>query len=425
MKSHSVPSKSGFGLNWEYDEQASLNLARENKFKLEYFRENEINFDSAKPTHYLIEGDNLPVLHLLQNQYKGKVDLIYIDPPYNTGFKQDQEGFQYHDQRREQHHKYRHSAWLNFMYPRIEQARELLNEEGLIFISIDENEFAHLKLLCDEIFDEKNFLNYLVWKKRSTGGQIRSGSIISQTEFVLIYAKNKSKASLNKIENPNVGNVKWRDFRKSGGQWQRKYRPKQYFPFYYIIEQDKLLLEKPSQSHLEVYPQDSKGQEGFWENGIETTSQRLANGELKVAKSKQGYYKILQKEVASATQNAGNFIDIPSVQGSHEIKRFDLHFNNVKPLALLEFILELGSKTDALVVDFFAGSGSTGHAVLKMNAERLHRRKFILCTNNEYNLCEEVTYPRIKRCLEGYTNKEGKVLIGFGESLKYQRLTSI
>jgi adenine-specific DNA-methyltransferase len=294
-----------------------------------------------------------------------------------------------------------------------------MSETGFLFISIDENEFAHLKLLCDQLFGEKNFVNYLIWKKRSTGGQVRDGSIITQTEFVFIYAKNKAKGKLNKLPNERAGNHKWRDFRKSGGQWQQRYRPKQHFPFYWDEATEELLLERTAPNQIEIIPQDAKGEPGFWENGKETAAIRLANGELKSTKSKSGQYKIVQLEVAQETQNAGNFIDIPSVQGNNEIKEFDLSFNNVKPLGLLEHIIALGSQPDALVLDFFAGSGSTAHAVMHMNATLQHQRRCILCTNNEYDLCQSVTYPRLSRAITGYTNAKGKVLPALGENLEF------
>jgi adenine-specific DNA-methyltransferase len=411
--------KSTYGLRWEEELDELNKLGDLSKIELQEVTSKSIFSDKKMPTHYLIEGDNLPSLIALQKEYTNKVDLIYIDPPYNTGFKQDQEGFQYHDNRRAEHLTYSHSTWLNFMKLRLEAAYVLMAETALMFISIDQHEFAHLKLLCDQLFGEQHFVNYLVWKKRSTGGQVKDGSVITQTEFILIYAKNKSKAKLNKIENASAGNIKWRDFRKSGGQWQQRYRPKQHYPFYYDENKNELSLKRKKAEQIEIFPANAKGEAGFWENGMDTAHVRLQNGELKVTKSKNGQYKIAQLEVASETQNAGNFIDIPSVQGSHEIKYFDLHFNNVKPLALLSFILELGSKHDALVLDFFAGSGSTAHAVMKMNIDKNHQRSCILCTNNEYNLCEEVTYPRLERVIRGYTNNNGKKIEPLVQNLKF------
>lgn len=408
-----------FGLLWEMEQDEFELQCHEKELQIIEDTDKSILVDSEQPTHFLIEGDNLPSLLALKKNYLSSIDLIYIDPPYNTGFKQDQEGFNYHDKRRAEHHVYAHSTWLNFMYARLKIAYELMADTAFMFISIDENEFAHLKLLCDQLFGEKNFVNYLLWKKRSTGGQVRDGSVITQTEFVFIYAKDKSKAKLRKLKNDNAGNHKWRDFRKSGGQWQQRYRPKQHYPFYFNEKLNALSLESNNEHDIVIVPQDAKGENGFWENGKETALQRLLNGELKATKSKSGQYKIAQLEVAADTQNAGNFIDIPSVQGNHEIKELDLSFNNVKPLGLLEYIIELGSSSDALILDFFAGSGSTAHAVMKMNAERMHQRRCILCTNNEYNLCEKVTYPRLSRVIKGYTNSKGKRMEGVFQNLSY------
>jgi adenine specific DNA methylase Mod len=229
---------------------------------------------------------------------------------------------------------------------------------------------------------------------------------------------------LNKIHNPNSGNLKWRDFRKSGGQWQQRYRPKQHFPFYYNEETDELSLKKSKAFPIEIIPQNAQGEKGFWENGYETTTKRLKNGELKASKNiKTNQYKILQLEQANELQNAGNFIDIPSVNGSLEIKQFDLEFNNVKPVALIKYILALAAKDNSIVLDFFAGSGSTGQAVMEWSQENDFTQSSILCTNNEYNLCTEVTYQRLKRVLNGYTNKQQKKYIGLQQNLTYLKVS--
>lgn len=229
-------SKKKFGLVWEEEKTRET-------FEQKYFhfvpqlyelKKQRIVTDINSETNYLIEGDNFFALNLLRYTHWGKIDLIYIDPPYNTGNKEDEEGFVYNDKRVDAEDSFRHSKWLSFMSKRLELARDLLTDSGLIFISIDHNEFAQLRLLCDQIFGEVNFINYLCWKKRSTGGQVKDGSMITQTEFVFIYAKNKSKSKLNKVKNNDAGAEKWRDLRKSGGQWQKKYRPKQFFPFFMI-----------------------------------------------------------------------------------------------------------------------------------------------------------------------------------------------
>lgn len=406
--------KNKLGLNWEFEP------VQNELFYVENVEEKNITGNKKAPVHLLFEGENYFSLQHLQHDYAEKINLIYIDPPYNTGFKQEQEGFFYDDKRIAKHHKYKHSAWINFMFHRLLLAKKLMAEDAFIFISIDENEFAQLKLLCDDVYGEENFIHYMIWKKRSTGGQVKDGSMISQTEFILIYAKNKKKAKLNKIGNPNAGTQKWRDFRKSGGQWQQRYRPKQHFAFYYDEKEDLLSLKKTNDNQIEILPQNAQGENGFWENGNETAAKRLAAHELKASfNARTQKYKILQLEQANEFQNAGNFVDIPSVNGSLEIKQFDLEFNNVKPLALIKYILSLATKPDAIVLDFFAGSGSTAQAVMERNAENKYHQRCILCTNNEYKLCDTVTYPRLKRVIKGYTNSQKKKYTALRQSLKY------
>jgi adenine-specific DNA-methyltransferase len=418
-------SRKKYGLVWEdektrehfnFDPAKVLPLISE-------IKKYRVGTKEADGCHYLIEGDNFFALNILRYTHSSRIDLIYIDPPYNTGNKEDEEGFVYNDKRVDSEDSYRHSKWLSFMSKRLELAKDLLTDSGLIFISIDQNEFAQLRLLCDQIFGESNFINYLSWKKRSTGGQVKDGSMITQTEFIFIYAKNKTKAKLNKVENLNSGAEKWRDLRKSGGQWQKRYRPKQYFPFFYDSAKNELTLERTSKNQIEIYPQDSNGEDGFWENGIETARTRLINGEFRAEMIKKGslkgHYKIKQLEIAGDDQNVGNFIDLPSVQGANEIKKLGLKFNNPKPLGLIEHILTIGSPKDGLVLDFFAGSGTTGHAVLSLNSSSNANRKFILVTNNENNICEEVTLPRIKKAIKGYNEPNGYSVAGLGGNMRY------
>ncbi len=410
--------KDRLGLNWEF-------VPEENElFLVQNVKERNILCNKEAPVHTLIEGENYFALQYLQKDYTEKISLVYIDPPYNTGFKQEQEGFFYNDRRMERHHQYKHSAWINFMHHRLVLAKTLMAQEAVIFISIDENEFAQLKLLCDDIFGEHNFIHYFVWKKRSTGGQVRDGSIISQTEFILAYARDKKKVRLNKISNPNAGSEKWRDFRKSGGQWQQRYRPKQHFAFYFDEKMDKLTLKRTAKHQIEILPRNAQGENGFWENGKDTTAIRLANNELKASyNAKTKTYKILQLEKANDFQNAGNFIDIPSVNGSLEIKQFDLEFNNVKPVALIKYLLAIAGGPSSHILDFFAGSGSTAQAVMEWNAENNYHQSCIICTNNENALCDNVTYPRLQRVINGYTNSKWKKYDALRQNLNYYRVS--
>ncbi len=406
-----------YGLQWERDE------IKIKKFKVEEVKEKSITHHKGKPTHQLIEGDNIYALKFLQKNYYSKIDFIYIDPPYNTGYKQGQEGFVYDDFSQKTECQYDHSAWLNFLSHRLKIAQNLLSQSGVIFISIDEGELAHLKLLCDELFGEENFIQYFIWKKRTSGGQCKKGSVVSQTEFILAYAKEKEHLKLHKIQSTNQPTTIWRDYRKSGGQWQKKFRPKQHFPFFYDPIANTLSLQKDSNHHIEIRPQNAKNELGFWENGFETATKRLENNELKVVFIRHSKrYKILQLKKSNSLQNAGNFIDIPSIKGTNEIKFFDLYFNNAKPISLIQYLLSISTNRQAIVLDFFAGSGSTAQAVMEWNATHQTQLTCILCTSNEYNICENITYTRLQRIINGYENQLKKKYLPLKQNLQYFKI---
>lgn len=372
-----------FGLFWPGKKNALRVAQAPTTATLRPDIENSKDWDTTK--NVFIEGDNLEVLKILQKHYHNKIKMIYIDPPYNTGkdfvypdnFKEGLDSYlEWTRQVNEEGKKLSsnsetegryHSNWLNMMYPRLKLARNLLTDNGAIFISIDDSEYAHLKRVCDEIFGESNFVTNLSWKKRGSGGQVAKNAIIKQVEYVLVYARNVTTLELSGPKNENEGQEGWRDFRKSGGQWQRQYRPNQFFPFYLTLSGE-LSLEK-SENATEIFPRNSEGEEGFWENGLVTTKLRLENGEFRVKQSKQGL-KIEQREIAKATSNAGSFIDLPSTRGTEEIKSLfnSVVFENPKPTDLLAYLLTIsGLSEQDIVLDFFAGSSSTPHALFKRN----------------------------------------------------------
>jgi adenine-specific DNA-methyltransferase len=219
-----------------------------------------------------------------------------------------------------------------------------------------------------------------------------------QTEFILIYAKNKKKARLNKMPSKQAKDS-WRDFRKSGGAWQKKYRPKQCFPIYYNRISKEISLQKSLKNMIEIFPCNSQGVLGFWMNGKEATEVKIQKGLLKVVVSEDAKYIVYFKKENSALSSIGNIIEIPSTQGTIEVQELGLVFNNPKPIALLEFLISLGSRPDSTILDFFAGSGTTGCAVLKMNLSKPSKRKFILVQNNENCIFKKVCLPRIKKYL--------------------------
>lgn len=383
-----------FGLFWPGKKRALRAAQTPTTATLKVDLENSVEWE--KTQNLFIEGDNLEVLKVLQKHYHGKIKVIYIDPPYNTGkdfvypdnFKEGLETYlqwtkQVSDDGKklssnsETDGRY-HSNWLNMMYPRLKLARNLLSKDGVIMISIGETELAHLLKLADEVFGESNRIATFIWKKRGTGGQVAKNAIIKQAEHILMYARSADSLSLSGPKNDNEGEEGWRDFRKSGGQWQRQHRPNQFFAFWLSPDGTLSLDEMPGSKA--IYPQDANGVDGFWENGIETARTRLLEGDFRVRNAKQGL-KIEQRDIAKATSNAGSFIDVPSTRGTDEIKSFfgdNVVFENPKPTDLLKTLFTIANVGEGeTVLDFFAGSGSTADAVMRMNAEDGVKRKWI------------------------------------------------
>lgn len=386
LEDDAADSTERFGLFWPGKKRALRAAQEPTTATLKPDFENSKDWDTTK--NVFIEGDNLEVLKILQKHYHNKIKMIYIDPPYNTGkdfvypdnFKECLDTYlQWTKQVNEEGKKLTtnaetdgryHSNWLNMMYPRLKLARNLLRDDGVIMISIGDKEFSHLSKVADEVFGERNHVATFSWKKRGTGGQVAKNAIIKQVEYILLYARSLNGLRLSGPKNENEGAVGYRDFRKSGGQWQRHYRPNQYYPFWLLSDGSLSLDQIPDA--MPIYPKDSNGVDGFWENGLETARKRLARGDFRVKEAKQGL-KIEQRDVAKATSNAGSFIDVPSTRGTDEIKDYfgdNVVFENPKPTQVIQALVTIANvQSGDIVLDFFAGSGSTADAVMRMNAE--------------------------------------------------------
>lgn len=391
--------KERYGLVWEDKEE---DVAKRCEAELPLLVEDcsrEIVCNPNLPYNMIIEGDNYHSLYALSFTHKKCIDVIYIDPPYNTG----NSDFVYNDSFVDKTDQFRHSKWLSFMSKRLRLAKNLMSRRGLIFISIDDIEFAQLKLLCDSIFSEKNFIVDLIWNSRKS---VSNDTIISQNHnHTLIYARDIEVIQKNRNSYRLRGSKE--KFSNSDndprGEWVAD-------PFDAPEVRANLTyaIENPNTGKRYLPP---KGR--HWRTSEDEYKRFLADGRIVFGKSgkakpqlKRYYFEAVEKGVVSKSiwDDVGT-----TTNGTQELEKLfgEKKFNNPKPVSLIQRILELASFENSIILDFFAGSGTTGHAVLEMNKRDRGNRKFILCTNNENNICKEVTYPRIKKVIEGYSDVEG------------------
>lgn len=376
---------------------------------------------NSKLNNILVNGDNFEYLKHLLKTHKEQVDVIYIDPPYNTGVK-----LKYADD-------LEHMDWLLFMAKRLKIAKSLLKEDGIIFISIDDRQHAYLKILCDNIFGESNFLSNIVWQNGV--GSNTGTSVVTITEYILMYAKDKSKFKVNLQDKVEVY--------KNTDE--------------YVLERGKHNLKKLDERYTKahfskalVYPiKVSEGVEIYPGGGFEPSNELwnwrwskdkvewgIANGFIEVKEIK-GKYTVYFKNYEKV-DNKGNKREasvppknlilssfVTTASGTAELKEVlpDAYFEYPKSTKLIKYLINFHRNKNALVLDFFAGSGTTGHAVLDLNSEDGGKREFILCTNNENNICDEITYKRIEKVIEGYIKPNGEVVEGRDGNLKYYKFS--
>lgn len=404
-----------YGLVWEdKPEDVEERLRDELPILTEVPERAIINEDKDAPNHILIEGDNLEALATLAYTHEGKIDVIYIDPPYNTGNKD----FIYNDSYVDKEDSYRHSKWLSFMSRRLKIAKKLLSDRGVIFISIDDNEQAQLKLLCDETFGENNFLAEIMWHKNYASAN-DSKTFSKVLDYILVYRKTDTfiRNLLPRTEKQNIlykydsndGKGKWRPDNLSVRTYSANYD----FPIVNPI------------TGVEYYPPKGRSwmtnKERIQEWITETRVYFGLNG--KGAPQLKRYLSEVQQGVVPTTywsyDDCGH-----NDEARKEIKDIFGHppFDSPKPTRLLKQILRLGSNNKSIILDFFAGSGTTLHATMQLNAEDGGHRQCILITNNENNICEEVTYERNRRVIQGYTNAKGEEVSGLTKNnLRYYR----
>lgn len=400
--------KEKYELTWPGKKDAILTANKPTTKTLRPIRKKSVDFEKTQNVY--IEGDNLEALKILQESYLGKVKCIYIDPPYNTG-----NDFLYSDKFRRNADKeledsgqideYNnrlitnnesngrfHSDWLSMMYPRLKLSRNLLSSDGLIFISIDDNEIENLKKMCDEIYGESNFVANIPIYSNPRGRQ--STELIALThEYILIYCKSKSKCSINgeKMDDEHKKEYKYKDergayrllgLRLRGGRATAEESPTLHFPIYYSKEKDEFYLERRRDDDYEIIPKFENGVLGTWrwsKNKILKQKNEL------VVKQVKDRYDVFQKDYLDDNKT----LKVKSLwlekeinydNSARELKNLSLDsiFNYAKPLYLIKKIISLIKGNDYIVIDFFSGSATAAHACMQLNSEDEGKRKFIM-----------------------------------------------
>ena len=404
-----------YGLVWEDKPEAVEERMQEELPVLKEVPERAIVSDSKDaPNHILIEGDNLEALTTLAYTHAGRIDVIYIDPPYNTGNKD----FVYNDSFVDREDTYRHSKWLSFMSRRLRIAKQLLSDKGVIFISIDDNEQAQLKLLCDEVFGGKNMLAALIWKSKS-GGAADSRYFAVDHEYILVYSAYSD-------------NIK--PFMDNQADVTTSYNQKDENGEYALDRLDKQSIRYSKSLDYEIIGPDGQiyrprhknpqKPNATWRWSKETVRERYND---LVFKNGNVYTKNYRKE---KTLSRSLLIDERfgrTRTGKTELASIlpDEKFTAPKPSKLLYHLLNIYSSEndeETIILDFFAGSGTTLHATMQLNAEDGGHRQCILVTNNENGICENVTYERNKRVIQGYTTPKGEKMEGLkNNNLRYYK----
>jgi len=367
----------------------------------------------------LIKSENYQALNLLKNKYEEKVKCIYIDPPYNTG----NDGFLYKD-------KYMHSTWLSMMNDRLSLARDLLSDDGVIFISIDDNEQANLKLLCDDVFGEENFVGQIA-NINNPKGRSDDKYLATAHEYLLVYARNKTNLKwfgfqptekitkrYNKVDNDGKL-YREIDLRKTGDNDRRIDRENLFYYFYYnekskdlIPSREKLNLE----GYREIVPMKDDDIEGNWRWGIETSKKNIAKLIARYMPNRK-IWGVFEKDFLEGRETiksttVWDFKDVNSERGTEQFMELGFEkevFPKPKPIGTINRTLQLATNDDCIILDFFAGSGTTGQAVMQLNAEDGGNRKFILVEMADY--FDTIILPRIKKIAYSLEWKDGKPII--------------
>jgi adenine-specific DNA-methyltransferase len=474
-----LESRKKYGLIWN-EEKTKEQYEKESENALPVLKEvkdKEIKTDPTKPINILIEGDNYHTLSVLNYTHQCKIDVIYIDPPYNTGSAKE---WKFNDQWIDKNDTYRHSKWLSFISKRLNLAKNLLKDNGVILISIDDNEYAQLKLLCDSLFGEKQFIGSLVWEKKKKGSHL-DGSITNVKEYILAYCKNSNsyKGLVGEIKddietypcvNPgngfskriipagiisnykeanyelpagteiSAGNMKLkliddliikdkRLFRDIIIEAEWRYDQKSLNEF--ALNRELYITRDLYLRRIVKHPREKKLKDLLLRTSksyMETIYEELINAVYE-EKPRDEIEQIINRIRSTEQSDYSSQIDPKNLykdgwgsneDGDNELRDFfgKKIFDYPKPSRLIEKLIAATQISNGIVLDFFAGTGTTGEAVLKLQNKGRYIQ-FILCTNNENNICTDICYPRIAKVIKGYKNRSGESIKKAGGNLKY------
>lgn len=428
-----------YGMDWP-GKRDCLKLAQQpSTGTLKPCREESINFDITE--NLFIEGDNLEVLKLLQKSYYGKIKMIYIDPPYNTGkeliysdnFTQSLEAYQAYAGTITPDEGRFHTKWLNMIYPRLYLARNLLRQDGLIFISIDDHEVCNLRKICDEIFGEEEFVENIVWLNKEGGGGSDSRFFRKKHEYICVYAKNKSLLTIKGVEVSNKNRYKMTDD--------------------YVEERGPYYLQKLAQSSIqysknldypirapdgtEVYPGKTNGKKNCYRWSKGKVQWGIENGFVVFKKDNLGNWQVYTKQYLHC-DNQGNYIERtnrpPAVIESYSTTQASKYFKSLfgkevfkysKPCELIKHLIKISTSPGDYILDFFSGSCTTAHAVIDINKEDGGNRRFIMvqlpepCKENSepykagYKTIADIGKERIRRVIKTIKEEKAQLDLGF------------
>ena len=389
-------NKERYRLEWPGKRESIVTANLPTTNTLRPVREDSVDFDTTENIY--IEGDNLEVLKLLQESYLNKIKMIYIDPPYNTGndfvykdnFAKTGEEELFESGQTDEYNqrlvanpetsgRY-HSDWLSMMYPRLKLARNLLTEDGVIFISIDDNEVHNLRKICDEIFGDDNFVSTIVWQSKKGGGS-DSKTVVKDHEYIICFSKNISELKLGAVElqsepldkiDENGRYRRGRELNKWGSNSRREDRPTMWFP-----------INGPN--NTDVYPIKNNGEEGCWRYGKKNMEEFVKNGNIEFIPREDGTfiaYEKIRNEDPRFKPYRTWLTDVNATsEGSIEVRELfegKKIFDFPKPVSVLKKCLAIGSASNDLILDFFSGSSAMAQAVMQLNTEDYLKRKFIM-----------------------------------------------